>query len=410
MNKNLLLATALVLLLTACRQKPALQPEPGEWLFELQLGAVPLRFRAEWAMENDSLLLYICNAEERIRVDEIRQDGDSIFVMLPVFDSEFRGKMLNARSIQGNWINRSRTSDNVVFFTARQSARSGSAQHAPQFNAGGRWSVRFSPGAGREYPAVAVFKQEGKRLSGTFLTETGDYRYLAGSVQDSNLYLSTFDGSHAFVFTATLKNDSILKGIFYSGSHWQEPWEARRNDSASLRDPYSLTYLNPGFDRLAFRFPDLNGDTVALEGPRFHGKVVIVQLMGSWCPNCLDESILLNEWHRRYRSRGLEVIALCYERTGDFAKAAALVKRLQKRLGSEYTYLIAATTADKKAAASTLPMLNQVMAFPTAIFLDRSGRVRKIYTGFNGPGTGELYLRYIQESERLIEDLLRQPG
>ena len=107
-------------------------------------------------------------------------------------------------------------------------------------------------------------------------------------------------------------------------------------------------------------------------------------LAGSWCPNCHDEAAFLAPLYREYRAKGLEIVSLMFEHFGDFPRAAAATQRFRQHYGIEYTTLIAGIS-DKDEAAKKLPMLDRVYAFPTTIFIDRKGVVRKIHTGFSGP-------------------------
>lgn len=144
--------------------------------------------------------------------------------------------------------------------------------------------------APEQYNAVGIFEQDGDKLSGTFLTPTGDYRYLDGHIDDNTLQLSAFDGEHAFFLFKAELTEKDQQGIFRSGRSKSEKWTAQRDFTASLPDANSLTYLKEGYDRLEFNFPDPEGNTVSLSDPRYQAKVVIVHLFGSWCPNCMDET------------------------------------------------------------------------------------------------------------------------
>jgi len=136
---------------------------------------------------------------------------------------------------------------------------------------------------------------------------------------------------------------------------------------------------------------------------------VIVTLAGSWCPNCHDEAAFLRPLYREYRERGLEVVALMFEHFGDFAQAAAATRRFRDKFGIEYTTLIAGTS-DTDEASKALPQLTGVFAYPTTIFIDRSGQVRKIHAGFSGPATGQHYEEQTQEFRALVETLLAESG
>ncbi|MBX7242957.1 MAG: TlpA family protein disulfide reductase [Bacteroidia bacterium] len=385
---------------------------PGLWRGVLMLGTEELPFNFEIIQQKKKLVMYVYNAEEKIQVTDITRSGDSVIVKMPVFDSEFHLKLEDTYTLRGYWWNKARKTQSKIPFFAKygesfrfepiNEAYSGSSVE-------GRWEVHFSEEKPEESsPAVAEFKQFQNHVTGTFLTETGDYRYLEGIFSETEgLKLSCFDGAHAFLFTAKLDGKKFnLKGKFYSGMHWVENWSAKGNPGFQLRSPDSLTFLKPGYDKVAFSFPDLEGKKVSLSDKKFQGKVVIVQLMGSWCPNCMDETRLFQEWYQKYHSEGLEVVALCYERSDVFGDAVKAVSRMKENLGADYPFLIAGIS-NKTKASETLPMLNGISAFPTAIYIDRNGKVQKIHTGFSGPGTGQHYIEFVSETELLLKKMLK---
>lgn len=385
------------------------------WVGKLKLNDTTLLcFDFEWKYVKGISQIVIHNADERITVDEIRDTRDSLNFTMPVFDSEFRCKK-SADSLTGRWINHARKTNNVLPFSASKviygyGKNGGIALLRPPFN--GKWEVTFNPGTADEYKGIGLFKHasgNSERVTGTILTETGDYRYLDGVAVDSaNLYLSCFDGAHAFVFKAKLKSDSSLSGDFWAGSHGHEKWVAKRNEKFELRNPDSLTYLKPGYTKLDFSFPNLAGKKISLSDEKFKYKVVIVQIMGSWCPNCMDETKFLSAFYSKQQRNGVEVVSLAYERTGDMKKAVANVERIKAKYVCTYEMLIAGLTSDRVEAAKTLPALTNIMAFPTTIFIDRKGNVRKIYTGFNGPATGKYYDQYVEDMNSYVSKLLKE--
>ena len=127
--------------------------------------------------------------------------------------------------------------------------------------------------------------------------------------------------------------------------------------------------------------------------------------MGTWCPNCMDESAYLSKVYKQYNKKGLEIIALAYERTSDAERAKTNLTRLSKRFNIGYDILLTGLTGKEKASES-LPFLNNVMAFPTTIFLDKNHQVKSVYTGFSGPATGKAYEDYTIKTEKLIGELL----
>jgi peroxiredoxin len=222
------------------------------------------------------------------------------------------------------------------------------------------------------------------------------------------LKLSTFDGAHAFLFTAKV-TDSSMNGFFYSGNHWKEPFIAKRNSSYELPDENSLTFIKEGYDKLAFSFPDTEGQLVSLEDERFKDKVVLVQILGTWCPNCLDETKFYAPYYEANKDRGLEIIGLHFEYVKTAQKAFKGMNRLKERIGVNYPLLLAQYgTVDKAIAGEKLPMLNHILSYPTTIFIDKKGIVRKIHTGFNGPATGEKYTAFKKEFEAFVDMLLSE--
>ena len=376
---------------------------PGIWRGELSLNdTTTLPFNFQVYESNLDLM----NGEERINLSDITYTSDSVFLQLPVFNSEFRCKM-NDRNLSGNFYNYTRKSNNILSFEAEQNAayRFSEKPESPYMNLSGRWQAIFDDEAPESKMSVALFHQDGNHLTGTFLTTTGDYRYLEGEVSGQKVSLSAFDGSHAFLFTATIQKDGTLIGDFYSGTHYHETWSAFRNEKAELPDAESLTFIKPGYDKLDFKFPDEYGDSLSIRDPQFLNKVLIVTLTGTWCPNCMDETRFLVDFYSTYKAKGVEIIALDYERVLDSATVKKSISKLKKQLGVEYPVLFAGTN-DREEAAKTLPMLNRILGYPTTIVIDKKGIVRKIYTGFSGPATGADYVSFKESFLRFINKLI----
>jgi len=346
----------------------------------------------------------IINGSENFAVPDVRLIGDSVFIKMPLFDSEFKLKQTGG-TLAGKWIKHLAQKDNVLDFTATpdQDWRFFEKPEKPAANVGGRWSAVFTSDGVRD-TTVGEFKQQGNKVTGTFLTTTGDYRFLEGTVNGDKLYLSCFDGGHAFLFSADVKDSLTLS----NGKFGTDTWEAVKNEQAKLPDAYSLTALKPGYKKLAFTFKDIDGKPVSLTDDRFKNKVVIVQFMGSWCPNCMDETSYLVNYYKKYHPKGVEVVGLAYERTTDFERSTKTLLQLKDRFDIPYTLLITGFTSDKKETAKSLPMLANFLAFPTTVIIDKKGDVRKIHTGYSGPGTGEHYVEFVNEFEKLTDDLLAE--
>jgi thiol-disulfide isomerase/thioredoxin len=382
--------------------------KPGVWRAVIEIQDQPLPFNFEVTHdEQGGYDVYLINADERLLLDEVTVDSDSVDITLHIFDADIKAR-IEGDSLKGRFIKNYEKDYSLPFAAAHgQEYRfEKTATGEKQTDFSGKWDVTFVHEKDTT-KAIGIFRQTANAVTGTFLTPTGDYRYLQGNVVGHTLQLSTFDGNHAYLFNAWQESDGRLRGEYYSGKTWKETWVAERNENISLPDAESLTYLKKGYDRITFRFPDLNGRPVTLADEKYKNKVVILQLFGSWCPNCMDETKFLSPWYNANKDRGVEIIGLAYERKDDFNYASARVKKMIKKMDVRYDFVISGTD-DKVKAGETLPMLNEVVAFPTTIFIGKDGKVKKIHTGFNGPGTGLYYDQFIQHFNETVNELLNE--
>jgi peroxiredoxin len=184
---------------------------------------------------------------------------------------------------------------------------------------------------------------------------------------------------------------------------------ADKNATATLPADLSAIYLKPGEERLNFTFNDLDGKPVSINDARFKNKVVVVQLMGSWCPNCMDETAFLSEYYRANKQRGVEIVALAYEYSTDTERSIKSLRKFQQRFNVQYPMLLTGvSSSDSLRTEKTLPQVTTIRFLPSSIILDKNGKVRKFDTGFNGPGTGEHYVQFKKEFETTIDGLLKE--
>ena len=397
---------------------PASVLRAGPWRAVLTVPGGELPFGLEFEQTDGRWVATLVNGADRTRVDEVTLDGNRLQLRMPGFENRLTATV-DGDTLRGEVLMiKLRGQNQHIPLTARHGelhrfAPAGAVADdadttaaAPPPDYSGRWAMEFDEGERRSI-AVGEFVQQGSAVTGTVLTPTGDHRFLAGDVVDGELRLSKFDGGHVFLYRARLRGDGTLEGRHWSGLAFTQPFTGRRDEQASLGDAANVTQLRDASAPLDIRFPDLDQKIVSLRDARFAGKVLIIVLAGSWCPNCHDEAAFLAPFHRQNRARGLEVVSLVFEQFGDFPQAAAATRRFRARYGIEYPTLIAGIS-DKDDAATRLPQLNGVFAFPTTIFVDRSGRVRRIHTGFSGPATGEHHRKLIEEFETLVEQLLAE--
>jgi len=370
----------------------------GPWLLTFHLGPADMPVRLH--LYTDSAV--VINGSERIRAAQYWDHADSLYISLPVFDSFLQLKWSDD-ALSGEFVDRSRTGHYRIAVSGQREL-SITQPDRRALNISGRWRMTFSPTTPDSSLGIGIFVSKGDSVLGTVLTPTGDHRYLAGTMRADSLFLSAFDGSHLFHYRFMIKGDSI-RGRFYSGRHWQETLVGKRDSLARLPPADSITYLRPG-TQFSFSFPDGDGNIVSLADARYLGRAVVVQIMGSWCPNCMDETAILTRLHRRYGASGLEVVALAFERTGTDSTAFRSIGKLKQRFDVSYPILLAGSNS-KTDASARLPMLNHVAAFPTTVFIDRKGIVRRISTGFNGPASPDHHST-VNAMEGLIRRMLAE--
>jgi thiol-disulfide isomerase/thioredoxin len=394
----LIIAFALI----SCQKNTELKT--GIWRGVIELQGQQLPFNFEVTKDGSTYKVFLKNAEEKLLQDEISIQGDSVKITMLIFDIELKAKIIG-NQLQG-YYTKNYQPDFKLPFTATYGENFRFVEPSEAFaNFTGKYELEFND-TKEKYPSLGIFNQEGNHVIGTFLTPTGDYRYLEGNVIGEKLLLSTFDGNHAFLFSAQMVGDS-LKGDFYSGKISHETFKGIKNENAALPNAESLTYLKEGFDKITFSFPDIERKRISPSDEKYNNKVLILQIFGTWCPNCMDETKFLSQWYIENQSRGVEILGLAYERKADFEYASGRVKKMKEKLGVPYDFVVAGTN-DKEKAAETLPMLNKVIAFPTTIFIGKDGKVKHIRTGFEGPGTGIYYDQFKERFNQIVNELLAE--
>jgi peroxiredoxin len=404
------LCLLLVGLLASCTRAPADTDWVGSYRAALQLPGGELPFGLEIALEDGKVIAWLVNEPERVKVTEVTTSGDAIEMRMPGFDHQLTAKRRGSQLRGELFMVKARGKRQHIPFTAQrdQPARFFPEPGQPGGDISGRWAAEFTDDDGGSYIAVGEFQQQGSAVTGTFLTPTGDYRYLTGEMRQGKLYLGTFNGGHVFLFHATLGADgATLQGDYWSGLASHETFTAQRYDSASLGDTTTVTAMKSAAQPLAFSFHDVDGNHVSLADERFRGKVVVITLAGSWCPNCHDEAAYFAPYYLEHQAAGLEVISLMFEQQETDAAARNAVRRFRDRYRITYPLLMAGTYG-RDTAASRLPQLNGIFAYPTTIFVGRDGLVRHIHTGFSGPATGQHYTNLTRDFDQRIRALLAE--
>lgn len=405
---TLVLLASATLLATSCARPPSRDLQPGSYRAVLELpGERTLPFELDIAREEAGYVLYLLNGPERIRVTEVVAQPGSLEARFPGYETRLQATIRDGE-LTGQ-VTLTHAGDRAVVLpfkaTLGETWRFFEEPRSDNADFAGRWAVTFTGASGRRTQAVAEFTQRFERVAGTVVLPADDQRYLAGEAHDEELRLSRFDGGAAMLYTARLDGSGRLVGEFWSDRDGVERFTARRDPDADVDVTAIASRLRDPEAPFEFSFAAPDGTRVASGDPALAGKVLLVTLAGSWCPNSHDEAALLVRLDRQYRNRGLAIVSLMFEQHSDPRRAAAAIERFRVLHGIEYPTLLAGP-ADKAQASRVLPQLDAVRAYPTALFVDRAGRVRKVHTGFAGPATGVRHDLLVQEFEQTVELLL----
>jgi thiol-disulfide isomerase/thioredoxin len=269
----------------------------------------------------------------------------------------------------------------------------------------GLWEIELV-GSKQEAAWHFVVRQSGGEVTGAILRIDGDTGELSGRYQDGKFVMSHFSGARPEVIEITPNPDGTLS-ILEDGVQKLTAVHASAARAQALpgpADPTNFTKMQNPNEPLRFAFPDLNGRLISSEDPQFHGKVLLVSIGGSWCPNCHDEAPLLVELYRKYHARGLEIIGLEFEEAEQL-KDPKRLRAFVRKYGIEYPMLLAGEPGQLRAK---VPQAVNLAAFPTTFFVGRNGLVRSIHVGFASTATGEFYTRLRKEVTAQVEELLAE--
>jgi peroxiredoxin len=380
----------------------------GTWRAEVEHYGRRLPFTFEVEYGPDGPQVTYLNGPERMPVEQVIYDGgEQLELAFPSYSATLVARVGDGR-LAGEIILARRERELRLPITAvhGQDWRFFPEPAVEYADFSGRWEVEIAvPAMGFTQPAMALLTQEGPMIHGTVLTQVGDFRFLAGEVRGNRLYLSAFDGGGTQQWLAELASDGMLAGSFDSVTYGNAGWTARRNPDFELEDPLAATYLKPGYDRVEFSFPDLDGNLVSLSDERYQHKVVLVVIGGSWCPSCHDEARFMVPFQAEYADRGLEVVYVMFEYSDDFSQVERQLRAFRDRYDISYPVLFAGDSS-RQTRGELIPALNDIVAFPTTLFIDRRGKVRRIHTAFPGQATGQLHQDYVRELRSFVGMLL----
>ena len=374
----------------------------GSWRAALDLAGGPLPFELRVAPEGDTLVARICNGPSCADRATVVVRGDSVVFDIGDYAATISA-VVRGDSLLGRYHNVGNRGPRAIPFRAARGRWERSDGPAALL---GSWDATFVTD-GRRSPRVFQFRNGSEGLEAAYLANSGDYGLFWGRAVGDNFHVAHFDGTFVFLATGRLDGDT-LRGTFHAGLRTQTPFTAVRSTGRPhLVAPTDLTTadtVNP----FRFAFPDLEGKLVTQDDPRFRGKVLLVDIYGTWCATCHDAVPTLSALYHEFRPKGLEIVGLGYEVSPDSAEANPLIRRFRDKFGIPWTLLRSGINLVEETAA-TLPQLRGFTAYPTTIFVGRDGRIRQVYAGFRGPAAGEQHARQVADFRRIIERLLAEP-
>jgi thiol-disulfide isomerase/thioredoxin len=380
-------------------------PLAGPWRAALDLAGGPLRFSLDLQQSGRAWSGRLCNGNSCSGFSAVRASGDSVTLELADYAAAISARIRND-SLVGEYRNVGSRGPRVIPFRAARGKWP--VEPAPSALLG-RWDAEFFGDWGTS-PRVFEFRNGPQGFEGTIISNSGDYGHFWGHAPADSFSLAHFDGSFVYMLTGTLEGDT-LRGTFHAGLRSQTHWKAVRSSGrAHLTPPSEVTRADSAAP-FRFSFPDLEGRIVTQNDPRLQGKVVLLDIFGTWCPTCHDAAPLLVQLWHKYHDHGLEILGVAFEVTGDTAVDGSLVRRYRDKFDIPFPLLLGGVS-DPQDVTAALPQLEGFGAFPTTVFLGRDGKVKRVHAGFYGPATGRQHEILVQEVEREVQRLLavRQGG
>lgn len=394
------LGLAIFFLLMSCFSDPQID---GAWKLSINLQdkELPVLITLT-SIEGNKLSGELINGDEKLPLEGNLLKGNKFELNIAAHYAKLVGTF-EGNSISGQWIRTNKEDFEIDFIGARTSRESLFKEYESEktpLSINGKWKIKLS----KEKFGLGLFKQTGTRVQGSVLTSTGDYRYLDGYIKENQVYLYGFDGVFSFIFEGVLEKDQFVANM-YSGKSSHTKIKGVLDETFQLDDPLSLTEkLNDKPVKL--KMQNIDGELVDLDKGKFKNKAKVIQVFGSWCPNCHDESHFFVKWRKLNQEKLSEVkfIAVSFERSTSKEAALKDLNKVRTKLGMDYDIVMADFDNTVK-VTDVLPLKNSV-AFPTTIYVGRDNKIKKIHTGFSGQATGEFFEAFTKDFDQTIDTLL----
>jgi thiol-disulfide isomerase/thioredoxin len=397
-----------IILFTCTIISTAQEFSTGQWQGKIRYEQTDVPFTFEVARDElDNYSITLINGAESITITNTHWEGDSLIIPMHSFDAEIIAKV-SKESMSGRWVKNYKNNPGLPFTASFGKARfPKSSKKKTKVKLPESLKLTIAPKGGLQYQAISLFQREGNEISGTILTEVGDYRYFEGIIDGDSLKASSFDGAHAFMLLGRY-SDKFWSGELILDNGYSEPWVASIDPAFTLADPFiEIDHPDPKIQEPYFDILTAGSEFNSLDKADFIGRVTIIQLLGSWCPNSLDQTQYLTQWYEANNQRHIEILAVFFEM--NYSKEYGMQRINDYVALNNIAYPTAlGGPANKGQAALAFPFINKLEAFPTLMILDKAGRVRYMHSYFLGPATGNYYREFDARFNTIVDQLLKE--
>ncbi|MCT4643318.1 MAG: TlpA family protein disulfide reductase [Bacteriovoracaceae bacterium] len=375
----------LIPLLTSCFTSEDIS---GTWSFKLNTQNNPIPFKVN--IDKEQRFFEITNSEEILKF-EITKNENKYIIPIANHDSAIELE-LKDKKLVGYWIKYNRKSDYKLSVIGKKEELDLNVKFPTNFPK--RWKIIFTDKMNRKKDALLLFTKN----HASILTSTGDYRYLRPVFKENRLNLYGFDGTFAFNFSGIWSLENF-KGTMYAGLNWTQNFSAKPDYNFLLPDPTTVTKVKKS--ALDLCLPTLNDDKICLNRKSKRPKVI--QIFGSWCPNCIDETKFIQDYKNKHKPK-VDFYIVAFERAPNKKLAIKALKKARKLYGIDYPIMIGSYTKDKK-VEDIFYGVDNFASFPTTVYVDKNNNIRKVHSGFTGPATGKYYEEFVREFDFLLKKL-----
>jgi len=407
---------------SSASQYPSQAPT-GLWDGSIQSRAGEVSFIVEVKSQANGLEALLVNATDRQPFSSAGWDGQTLTLRLDYYDGELALHMVSPQRMEGEYSRQ--TAKGIAHIPVTLVLHQDSPATKPWTGPtlGGDWLLHEAGADVAEKNTLANFQQKKTAAAdgnvaviGILEPVSGDSGLLHGRVSTdskglTHFHLSRFDGIHILAIDGEIAQDGTLHGQI-GGLKTASPFTAARIEDTASSSPNALagnlTKVKIPQERFRFSGIDRTGKKIDQTSADFEGKPMIVDIFGTWCPNCHDEAPLLEQLYRKYQAQGLVIVGLAYEYVDDTARDLHQIAIYREKFSISFPLLLAGST-DEGQMEKTLPQLVNFGAYPTTVFLDRNGRVHAIHAGFAGPSTGNEYQKVQDLMDQLTREIVDSP-